>query len=141
MSEAIRRRFGPQAHLYATSASQSAGDNLRVLEEWVGRRPEARALDVATGAGFTAFTLAPLVREVVGTDITEEMLAQARRLAAKPLAALIETKRLLKKSNQAVVLERIEEEARSFRRMMKAPAAREAFAAFMEKRKPDFSGL
>jgi enoyl-CoA hydratase/carnithine racemase len=66
---------------------------------------------------------------------------QARRLAAKPLAALIETKRLLKKSNQAVVLERIEEEARSFRRMMKAPAAREAFAAFMEKRKPDFAGL
>lgn len=83
MSEAIRRRFGPQAHLYATSASQSAGDTLRVLEEWVGRRPEARALDVATGAGFTAFTLAPLVREVVGTDITEEMLAQARRLAAE----------------------------------------------------------
>jgi len=66
---------------------------------------------------------------------------QARRLAAKPLAALIETKRLLKQSNQAVVFERIEEEARSFRRMMKAPAAREAFAAFMEKRKPDFSGL
>ena len=66
---------------------------------------------------------------------------QARRLAAKPLAALIETKRLLKKSNQALVLERIEEEARSFRRMMRAPAAREAFAAFMEKRKPDFSGL
>ena len=66
---------------------------------------------------------------------------QARRLAAKPLAALVETKRLLKKSNQAVVLERIEEEARSFRRLMRGPAAREAFAAFMDKRKPDFAGL
>lgn len=66
---------------------------------------------------------------------------QARRLAAKPVAALIETKRLLKKADRAVVLERIEEEALSFRRMMRAPAAREAFAAFMEKRKPDFSGL
>lgn len=83
MSEAIRRRFGPQAHRYATSASQSAGDSLTILAGWVGQRPDARALDVATGAGFTALTLAPVVREVVGTDLTEEMLAQARRLAAE----------------------------------------------------------
>lgn len=83
MSEAIRRRFGPQAHLYATSTTQSAGESLTILAEWVGRRPDARALDVATGAGFTALTLAPLVREVTGTDLTEEMLAQARRLATE----------------------------------------------------------
>ncbi len=31
------------------------------------------------------------------------------------------------------------EESTSFGRMLREPAAREAFTAFMEKRKPDFS--
>jgi enoyl-CoA hydratase/carnithine racemase len=65
--------------------------------------------------------------------------AQARKLAAKPLASLVETKRLLKKGQLAQVLERIDEEAQSFGRMLQAPAAKEAFTAFMEKRRPDFS--
>jgi 1,4-dihydroxy-2-naphthoyl-CoA synthase len=33
------------------------------------------------------------------------------------------------------------DEATSFGRMLKEPAAKEAFGAFMEKRKPDFSKL
>ena len=37
--------------------------------------------------------------------------------------------------------ERIAEEAASFGRMLSEPAAREAFGAFMEKRRPDFSSL
>ena len=65
--------------------------------------------------------------------------AQARKLAAKPLSALIETKRLMKKSQQPALLERMGEEGPSFGRMLREPAAREAFTAFMEKRKPDFS--
>ena len=40
-----------------------------------------------------------------------------------------------------VVAQRIELEAKSFGRMMAEPAAREAFTAFMEKRKPDFSKI
>ena len=64
---------------------------------------------------------------------------QAQKLAAKPLTSLIETKRLMKKGNTALVAERIEEEGASFGRMLSQPAAREAFSAFMEKRKPDFS--
>jgi len=39
------------------------------------------------------------------------------------------------------VRERIDEEGALFGRLMAGPAAREAFTAFMEKRKPDFSGL
>ena len=66
---------------------------------------------------------------------------QAKKLAAKPLASLLETKRLLKKGNSAAVLERIAEEAASFGRMLGEPAAREAFTAFMEKRMPNFSTL
>lgn len=61
----------------------------------------------------------------------------ASRLSAKPLSALIETKRLLKRSSAAAVLERMDEEGRAFRRMLGEPAAKEAFAAFLEKRKPN----
>ena len=64
---------------------------------------------------------------------------QARKLAAKPLSSLIETKRLMKKGQAAVVAERMAEEGASFGRMLREPAAREAFTAFMEKRRPDFS--
>lgn len=71
----------------------------------------------------------------------EQVLAAAReladRLAAKPLAALIETKRLLKRTSASAVLERIDEEGKSFLRMLGEPAAKEAFAAFLEKRKPN----
>ena len=66
---------------------------------------------------------------------------QAQKLAAKPLPSLIETKRLMKKGNAALVAERIEEEGASFGRMLSEPAAREAFSAFIEKRRPDFSNV
>lgn len=40
-------------------------------------------LDVATGTGNTALALAPLVRRVVGLDLTREMLDEARRITAE----------------------------------------------------------
>ncbi len=40
-------------------------------------------LDVATGTGHTAFAFAPRVREVIATDITPEMLTEARRLKSE----------------------------------------------------------
>ncbi|WP_372656562.1 enoyl-CoA hydratase [Hydrogenophaga sp.] len=67
--------------------------------------------------------------------------AVARKLAAKPISALVETKRLLKKGQTAQVLAQMDEEGQSFGRMLREPAAREAFGAFMERRKPDFSKL
>jgi len=66
---------------------------------------------------------------------------QARKLAAKPLNSLIETKRMLKSAHTAGVLERMQAEGEVFRRMLTEPAAKEAFGAFMEKRKPDFSKM
>jgi enoyl-CoA hydratase/carnithine racemase len=62
-------------------------------------------------------------------------------MAAKPLTALIETKRLMKSGQSKFLIERMGEEGQSFRRMLSEPAAREAFGAFMEKRKPDFSKI
>ena len=65
--------------------------------------------------------------------------AQARKLAAKPLSALIETKRLMKAGQASEVQARMQEEGASFARLMAGPAAKEAFTAFMHKRHPDFS--
>lgn len=67
--------------------------------------------------------------------------AQARKLAAKPLSAVMATKRLMKGGQADAVAQRMAEEGQSFGRMLREPAAREAFTAFMEKRKPDFSQL
>jgi enoyl-CoA hydratase/carnithine racemase len=80
-------------------------------------------------------------RIVPPTECNTIAQAQARKLAAKPLSALVETKRLMKKGQAAQIAAQMGEESASFRRMMAEPAAREAFAAFMEKRKPDFSRL
>lgn len=66
--------------------------------------------------------------------------AQAAKLAAKPSASLQATKMLMKKSFSGVA-QRMNEEGEIFGRMLREPAAREAFQAFMQKRRPDFSGL
>ncbi len=63
----------------------------------------------------------------------------ARKMAAKPITSLIETKRLMKAGQSALVRERMNDEGASFGRMLREPAAKEAFTAFMERRKPDFS--
>ena len=80
-------------------------------------------------------------RVVPPTEANALAQQQARRLAAKPMSSLIETKRLLKASITPAVVERMREEGAIFGRMLQEPAAKEAFGAFMEKRKPDFSSL
>ncbi|MBC5764697.1 enoyl-CoA hydratase [Ramlibacter albus] len=73
------------------------------------------------------------------TEVNGYAQAQAKKLAAKPISALVETKRLMKQGQQDTVLAQMAEEGKAFGRMLREPAAREAFTAFMEKRKPDFS--
>lgn len=63
----------------------------------------------------------------------------ARKLTAKPMSSLVETKRLMKKGQLALVRQQIGEEAASFGRMLTEPAAKEAFGAFLQKRTPNFS--
>ena len=78
-------------------------------------------------------------RIVPPTEANAVAQAQARKLAAKPLESLVETKRLMKKGLMPQVLAQMAEEGASFARLLQEPAAKEAFTAFMEKRKPDFS--
>jgi enoyl-CoA hydratase/carnithine racemase len=63
--------------------------------------------------------------------------AAARTLAAKPAGALAVTKRLMR--DAPGLQQRIEEEGEIFKRRLMSAEAAEAFAAFFERRKPDFS--
>lgn len=78
-------------------------------------------------------------RIVPPTEVNALAQQQAKKLAAKPLKSLIETKRLMRMGQASQVAKQMSEEATVFGRMLTEPAAREAFSAFMEKRKPDFS--
>ncbi|MEO8544363.1 MAG: enoyl-CoA hydratase [Burkholderiaceae bacterium] len=80
-------------------------------------------------------------RIVPPTEANNLAQAQARKLAGKPIRSLVETKRLMKKGQAQLIEKQMTEEGESFSRMQGEPAAREAFTAFMEKRRPDFSKL
>lgn len=80
-------------------------------------------------------------RVVPPTEASGVVQAAAQKLAAKPISSLVETKRLMKKGQQQLVLQQMADEGASFSRMLGEPAAKEAFGAFMDKRKPDFSKI
>lgn len=65
--------------------------------------------------------------------------AQAERLAAKPPASLRVTKQLMKAESGSPVVRAMQAEREHFSNLLFAPEAKEAFKAFFEKRKPDFS--
>lgn len=86
----VQQQFGAHAAAYATSAVHAKGASLGRLIELVEPQSHWQALDIATGAGHTAAAFAPHVAHVVASDITEEMLDEARKLAAAKGLANIE---------------------------------------------------
>ena len=118
-----------------------AGSSL-LVPQMMGYHRAAEALLLGEPFMAEAAMEVGLVNRVVPpSEANAVAQAQARKLAAKPLSSLIETKRLMKKGQSAQVLTQIGEEAVTFGRMLREPAAREAFTAFMEKRRPDFSKI
>ncbi len=88
-----------------------------------------------------ALDMGLISRIVPPTEVTALVQRQAQKLAAKPMSSLVETKRLMKQGQSGEVAKRLVDEGVIFARMLGEPAAREAFAAFMEKRLPDFSKI
>ena len=83
---------------------------------------------------------AGLINRVVPVERLEaEALAAAGRLAAKPRRALIAAKRLMRRGVSEAATERMKLENEAFASLLGSSEAREAFAAFLEKRAPDFS--
>jgi enoyl-CoA hydratase/carnithine racemase len=72
-----------------------------------------------------------------------EVVNHARRIAerfnALPPGAVRETKKLMRRARQAQTLETIGVEGGVFAERLRSPEAQEAFSAFFQKRKPDFS--
>lgn len=81
-----------------------------------------------------------LVTEVVpaGQALARAETA-ARKLAEKPAASVRITKQLMKRTLMPMIEATLAEEIRRFGERLGSPEAKEAFAAFLEKRKPDFA--
>lgn len=84
----------------------------------------------AREAGFVNRVLAP-------GELMAAAMDAARKLAARPAGSLAVTKALLKRPPDRSAIEAIDEEVIFFGDLVAAPAAKEIFAAFLEKRAPD----
>lgn len=106
------------------------------------RMGHARAFELlALGETFSAerAMAAGLVNAVLPpAEVEAAALTAARRLAKKPPEALALCRKLMR-GDVPATCERVDEEARIFAARLTSPEAREAFAAFLEKRAPDFS--
>ncbi|NEX64498.1 enoyl-CoA hydratase [Noviherbaspirillum galbum] len=81
-----------------------------------------------------------LVSRVVPTvDLHSFALGKAASLAALPASSLRVTKRLMKQAQAQAIRQQMDEENKHFGAMLNAPEAKEAFTAFFEKRRPDFT--
>ena len=82
-TEIVREQFRIQS---AQFEEQVSGGYNRDIPGWIlsnlALTGNELALDVATGTGIMARDLAPRVAQITGIDVTPEMLAQARQLAA-----------------------------------------------------------
>lgn len=93
--------------------------------------------EVIDGAGAAALGLANAV--VPATELHARARAAAVALSRRPLGALAATKRLMR--DAAVIGGQMDREGVVFQERLKSAEAREAFAAFAERRQPDFSKL
>jgi SAM-dependent methyltransferase len=77
----VQEQFGAHAAAYVTSTVHAKGASLARLVELVQPQKQWQALDVATGAGHTALAFAPHVASVIASDLTQQMLDEAAKLA------------------------------------------------------------
>lgn len=81
-----------------------------------------------------------MVNEVVD-DAPATATRQAHRIAAQPPSAVRLTKQLLRAGDAAQVEKALAQDTGQFVKRLQSREAREAFAAFLEKREPDFSNF
>lgn len=86
-----------------------------------------------------AYEMGLVSRVVPVADLNAFAHAQAAKLVALPASSLRTTKRLMKGAQTDAVNARMQEEVKHFSEMLGSKEAKEAFTAFFEKRKPDFT--
>ncbi len=111
-----------------------------ILPSLIGQRRAAELLMLGKPFGpETARELGLINAIVADAKVVDTAMDAARALAAQPPSALRQTKKLMKQRFLGDIADQIREEGDQFANMLTAPEAMEAFQAFMEKRKPDFS--
>jgi enoyl-CoA hydratase/carnithine racemase len=91
---------------------------------------------ILLGAPFDARRAAEVVSD---QDVLARATETARKLAAKPAAALQASKRLMKLPFREHIKAAMKAENEEFSAQVRSEDAKEAFTAFLEKRKPDFT--
>jgi len=87
----------------------------------------------------TALELGIINAVVAEGSVLDFAVERCRKLARQPAAAIRMTKQLLRRAQRQLISETMHAEADIFRQRLLSPEAKEAFAAFFEKRTPDFS--
>jgi len=96
------------------------------------------------GLPFDAKRAAELgfVTQVVpNQDLMTTATATAQKLAEKPASALQACKRLMKRSSREQIEEALKVENNEYALRVRSAEAKEAFTAFLEKRRPDFTKI
>ena len=93
--------------------------------------------DPFTGADAVEMGIANAV--LPAAEVAPHARRVAERFNALPPGAVRETKRLMRRARSAAALETIGIEGQAFAVRLQSPEAKEAFSAFFQKRKPDFS--
>ena len=99
---------------------------------------------ILTGQSFNAREAAELgvvTRVMPNQELLATATDSAKKLAQKPPAALRACKRLLKQSTREQLEQAVKLENEEFSKRVRSAEAREAFAAFLEKRPPNFSRI
>ena len=111
-----------------------------LLPMMAGQRRAAELLLLGQPFDAAKALAAGIVTAVVPeAELLEHARGVARALCALPPASVRLTKELMKRGLASAVSERMEVEGRLFQERLSSPEAVEAFTAFFEKRKPDFS--
>lgn len=79
--DSVQKYFTKYHGAYRTSSSHATGEDLHILIDSLSLPPRSKVLDTACGTGHTAVALAALGHDVVGMDLTDAMLQDARELA------------------------------------------------------------
>lgn len=136
---------GPDAQFQMPFASlglcPEAGSSL-LIPQMLGYRKAAELLMLCETFDAQAAQNMGIINEVVEKDhYLAHAIAKAKQLSMLPPASIRTTKKLLRTANaeQLKTIMRMEQE--HFMEMLQGAEAKEAFSAFLEKRKPDFSNF
>lgn len=108
----------------------------------IGHKRAAQMVFLGEPFGASQARELGLVTEVVAdAEVLSAAMHTARDLAAKPTGALQTAKRLLKRSFRDRISAAMDAENMAFSQQARSDEAKEAFAAFLEKRPPDFDKI